>query len=123
MDELLYKETTGKIIGLSMKVHNELGPGFVEKVYQRALYLELKINKCQFEREKKIDIHYRNAHIGYEQVDFIVENKVIVELKAEKEINDINVAQMISYLKATKLKVGLIINFASKSLEFKRIVL
>lgn len=83
----------------------------------------MKSNKCKFEREKKISIVYKKSLIGYRQVDFIVDNKVLVELKAVSEINDIHVAQMISYLKAAKKKVGLILNFAGKRLEWKRVVL
>jgi GxxExxY protein len=122
MGKLEHGEITREIIGLAMKVHNELGPGFVEKVYQRAMYLELKPSKLKFEREKKIGIVYKKALIGYGQVDFIVDNKVLVELKAVTEINDIHIAQMISYLKAAKKQVGLILNFAGKKLEWKRVV-
>lgn len=122
MAELIYKDLTSQIIGLAMKVHRELGPGFVEKIYQRALYLELKRNKLRFERERKIEIMYNNANLGYFDADFIVDGKVIVELKATEYIGDIHLAQVISYSKAARLKVGLIINFANKSLEWKRVV-
>ena len=105
-----------------MKAHRDLGPGFVEKIYQRALYLEFKRSGLESEREKKINITYNKAKPGYFEADFIINNKVIVELKATQEIGDIHVAQIISYLKAAGLKVGLIINFGRKSLEWKWIV-
>lgn len=118
----LYSELTAKIIKLAIKVHKALGPGFVEKIYQRALYLEFKNNNLDFEREKQIYIHYYKANLGYEKVDFIIENKVIVELKAVEKINDIHLAQMISYLKASGCQIGLILNFAAKRLEIKRVI-
>lgn len=118
----LYSELTSKIIKLAIKAHKALGPGFVEKIYQRALYLEFKRNKLDFEREKQIYIYYNKANLGYEKVDFIVEDKVIVELKAVEKINEIHIAQMISYLKASGCKIGLILNFANRKLEIKRII-
>lgn len=106
-----------------MKVHRDLGPGFVEKVYQRALYLEFKSAGLKFDREKKVEILYNGAKIGFFDTDFIIDKKVIVELKATDYIGDVHLAQIMSYLKATKLKIGLILNFANKSLEWKRVVL
>jgi GxxExxY protein len=118
-----HKEITDKILKSAIKVHKKLGPGFVEKIYQRALFIELKKSGLKFEREKKISIRYENVNLGYEQIDFIVENKVLVELKAVSEIQNIHLAQVISYLKAAKLQVGLILNFAKQRLEIKRVVL
>lgn len=105
-----------------MKVHRDLGPGFVEKVYQRAMYLEFKNATIPFKREVKIEIMYKNANLGYFDADFIVDNKVIVELKAADYLGDLHLAQIISYLKAAKLKVGLLLNFANRSLEWKRVI-
>jgi GxxExxY protein len=122
MSELIYEDLTRQIIGIAMRVHRNLGAGFVEKVYQRALYLEFKNSKIKFEREKEIEIKYTGARIGYFNADFIIDDKVIIELKATDHIGDIHLAQIISYLKAAGLKVGLIINFANKSLEWKRVV-
>ena len=119
---LLYQDLTGQVIGIAIKVHKNLGPGFVEKVYQRALYLEFKRAGLKFEREKKIAITYNSANLGYFEVDFVVDNRVILELKATQEIGDIHMAQIISYLKAAEIKVGLILNFANRSLEWKRVV-
>lgn len=115
-------DLTSKIIGIAIKAHKKLGPGFVEKIYQRALYLDFKKNNFNFEREAKININYNGVNLGYEKVDFIVENKVIVELKAVSEILDIHKAKMLSYLKASGCKIGLIINFARQIIEIKRVI-
>lgn len=115
-------QVTKQIIGLAIKVHKTLGPGFVEKIYQRALYLEFKRNALQFEREKKISIYYNKALLGYEKVDFVIDNKVIVEVKCVHEINDIHKAQILSYLKAANTEIGLIINFAKPVIEVKRLI-
>ncbi len=120
--EYQYSELTDKIIKIAIDVHKILGPGFVEKVYQRALYIEFKKNKLRFSRERKIEIIYQGVNLGYEQVDFDIDNKVLVEIKAVNEINEIHLAQVISYLKASGRRVGLILNFARPTLEIKRIV-
>lgn len=115
-------ELTDKIIGTAISIHKDLKSGFVEKIYQRALYLELKNVGFKVEREKKINLSYKKANIGYGQVDFIVNNKVVVEVKAVSEIKDIHKSQLLSYLKLTNKKVGLILNFGKPVLEIKRIV-
>lgn len=122
MSMYLYKELTQKIIKIAINIHKELGPGFVEKIYQRAMYLDLQRSPLGFEREKKIKIVYHGVDLGYEKVDFIIENKVIVELKAVSEIQEIHRAKVISYLKASKCEVGLILNFATPKLTIKRVV-
>lgn len=120
--EYQYSDLTDKIIKIAIDIHRSLGPGFVEKIYQRALYLELKKNKFVFKREEKINVIYSGVNLGYEQVDFDIENKVLVEIKTVSEINEIHMAQVISYLKASKRKVGLILNFAKPKLEIKRVI-
>ncbi len=115
-------DLTQQIIGIAINIHKRLGPGFVEKVYQRALYLDLRKSRLIFEREKKINIYYNRANLGYEKVDFIVEGKVIVEVKTVSEIQEVHKAQVISYLKASKSKVGLILNFSKEKLEIRRLV-
>lgn len=121
-NEYQHSELTDKIIKLAIDVHKTLGSGFVEKIYQRALYLEFKKRGLRFNRESKISIIYRGANLGYEQVDFDIENKVLVEVKAVSEINEIHIAQVISYLKVSGRKVGLILNFAKPKLEIKRVI-
>lgn len=113
-------ELTNKIIKIAIDVHKALGPGFVEKIYQRALYLEFRNNKLKFSREKKIIVQYKKINLGYETVDFDIENLVLVEIKAVSEINNIHRAQLLSYLKAANRKTGLILNFARPTLEIKR---
>ncbi len=123
--ELKYKDITEKIIGASFEVHKFLGNGFQEVIYQRALAYELKVAGLAFEREIAHHIFYKDLPepIGKRSADFVVEGKVLVELKAVIELEDAHVAQALNYLKAYKLEVGLLINFGSKSLTFKRVVL
>jgi len=125
MPELKYKEITEKIIGASFEVHKFLGNGFQEVIYQRALAWELKQAGLTFNREIEQDIFYKQLiePIGTRRADFVVEGKVLVELKAVIELEDVHLAQVLNYLKAYKLEVGLLINFGSKSLTFKRLVL
>ena len=117
-----HSDLTDKIIQIAIRVHKSLGPGFVEKIYQRALYLEFKNSKLGFVREKRLSIYYKKVNLGYETVDFEVEGKVLIEVKAVSEINDIHRAQLLSYLKSSGCKVGLILNFARPTLEIKRLV-
>ncbi len=123
--ELKYKDITEKIIGASFEVHKFLGNGFQEVIYQRALAYELKEAGLEFEREIEKYIFYKDLPepIGKRRADFVVEQKVLVELKAVIELEDAHLAQALNYLKAYKLEVGLLINFGSKSLTFKRVVL
>ena len=125
MNELKYKGITEKIIGASFEVHKFLGNGFQEVIYQRALAYEMSQANLEFQREIEQDIYYRDLPepIGRRRADFVVEGKVLVELKAIKELEDVHLAQTLNYLKAYKLEVGLLINFGSKSLTFKRLVL
>ena len=125
MPELKYKEITEKIIGASFEVHKFLGNGFQEVIYQRALAWELTQARLSFVREIEQEIFYKQLQepIGTRRADFVVEGKVLVELKALIELEDVHLAQVLNYLKAYKLEVGLLINFGSKSLTFKRLVL
>ncbi|MCK5472757.1 MAG: GxxExxY protein [Planctomycetes bacterium] len=119
---LIHKETTGKIIGLAMEIYNQLGRGFLESVYEEAFAYELKLNKINFKRQEPVDVYYKGKKIKQFVCDLIVEDKVIVELKAIKRITELEIAQTINYLNAVKYEVGLLINFGSKSLEFKRLI-
>jgi GxxExxY protein len=124
-DDLKYKDITEKVIGASFEVHKFLGNGFQEVIYQRALAYELKRAGLAFEREIEQDIFYKDMPeaIGRRRADFVVEGKVLVELKAVIELEDVHLAQILNYLKAYRIEVGLLINFGSKSLTFKRLVL
>ena len=125
MVELKHKDITEKIIGASFEVHKFLGNGFQEVIYQRAFAWEMSQVGLLFAREIEQDIYYKNLlePIGIRRADFVVEGKVLVELKAIIQLEDVHLAQALNYLKAYKLEVGLLINFGSKSLTFKRLVL
>jgi GxxExxY protein len=113
---------TERIIGIGIKIHNTLGPGFVEKIYEKAMAYEFKLTKMKFKEQAKIDVRYETIDLGYQRIDFLVNDKVIVEMKSVGELNNIHVAQMLSYLKTTNKKVGLILNFAEVKLGIKRVV-
>lgn len=118
----LYSDITDKVIKAATVVHNALGPGLVEKLYQRALKIELTKRGITSQREKQIEMRYEGHNIGWDKIDFDVEEKVLVELKAVTALNEIHRAQMISYLKSSGRRIGLIINFANIKLEIKRII-
>ena len=116
-----YSELTGKIIGCAMKVRSVLGNGFQEVIYQRCMAIEMRDQLLEFVREFEMRIFYKEIEVGTRRVDFFVEDKVMVELKAVTSLEDVHLAQALNYLEAYKLDTGLLINFGSKSLEFKRI--
>ena len=115
-------ELTGKIIGCCMEVHRYLGNGFQEVIYPRALAIEFSHQNIAFSREHEMAIFYKDENIGTRRVDFFVENKVMVELKAIIHLEDVHLAQAINYLEVYGLQTGLLINFGAKSLEFKRVM-
>ncbi len=117
-----YSDITGKIIGCAMEVHRYLGNGFQEVIYQRALSLEMQQQGLSFSREHEMQIHYKGIEIGTRRVDFFVEEKVMVEIKAVIQLEDVHLAQAINYLEAYGLEIGLLINFGSRSLQFKRVI-
>ena len=117
----MYEDITKRIIGSAMKVHSTLGNGFQEVIYQRALAIEMGYEGLSFSRELEMPIYYRNEQIGTRRVDFFVEEKIMVELKAIIKLEDVHLAQALNYLEAYKMDVGLLINFGAKSLEFKRV--
>jgi GxxExxY protein len=121
-EQYLHSELTGKIIGCAMEVHRTLGNGFQEVIYQRALAIELAQQKLHFSREHEMQIYYKGVEIGTRRVDFFVEGKVMVELKAVIQLEDVHLAQAINYLEAYGLEVGLLINFGSRSMQFKRVM-
>lgn len=118
---MLHEELTGRIIGCSMEVHKRLGNGFQEVIYQRALKIELGLVGLSFEREMEMPVFYRDLEIGTRRVDFFVENRIMVELKAVIRLEDAHLAQAMNYLEAYQMEIGLLINFGARSLEFKRV--
>ena len=117
-----YSLETGKIIGLSMEVHKVLGNGFQEVIYQRALEIEFARNNIPFKREFEMPIKYKNEQIGTRRVDFLLYDKISVELKALTKLEPVHFAQAINYLEAYNLEIGLLLNFGSASLEIKRLL-
>jgi GxxExxY protein len=117
----LHSELTAKIIGCAMEVHRVLGNGFQEVIYQRALEIEMLSQGLDFTREHEMKIYYKGVDIGTRRVDFFVEEKVMVEIKAVITLEDVHLAQAINYLEAYGLAVGLLLNFVSRSLQYKRV--
>jgi GxxExxY protein len=117
-----YKEITGSIIGAAMIVHKTLGNGFQEVIYQRAMEIELTLFNLEYKREFVMPIYYRGTHIGTRRVDFLIMDLISVEIKAVIKLEDVHLGQAINYLEAYNLEIGLLINFGSKSLEFKRLL-
>ena len=121
--ELIYKQEVFDIIGAAMEVHRELGCGFLEAVYQEALELEFQLRNIPYRREAKLDIYYKGQLLNKQyEADFICYDKIIVELKALSDLIPEHESQLLNYLKATKMRVGLLINFGQQSLEYKRMV-
>lgn len=118
---LEHEELTGKIIGAAIRVHTELGPGFIESIYEEALALELQAAGIPFERQKVIRVLYRGQQVGEHRLDLLMDKRVVVEHKAVSELENIFFARTRSYLKALDLKHGLLLNFAAMPLTIKRV--
>ncbi len=121
-EKRVFEKLSEVIIGAAIKVHKELGPGYLESIYEEALKIELSETNLNFECQKEIKIEYHGKEVGTHRLDLVIGKEIIVELKAVKELADAHLAQLISYLKATDLKVGLLLNFAKPTLEIKRVV-
>ena len=117
---MIQKEITEKIIGCAYKVYNNLGSGFLESVYEKCLLIELKKHGLKAENQKTIKVKYDNEIVGDFIADLLVEDKIIIELKAIRELNKIHEAQLVNYLTATGLDIGLLINFADERVQIKR---
>jgi len=120
--EHLYSDLTYKIIGAAMTVHSTLGPGHPEEVYQKALEYELQANKIPFESQKAVSILYKGNQVGLRYLDFLVEDKVIMEIKSVSQIDLLHEWQVLSYFAATPYEVALLINFGKLKLEYKRML-
>lgn len=116
-----YSDLTQKIIGCAMEVHNTLGNGFQEVIYQRALEIELKEAGLHYAREFDMPVMYKKIQIGNRRVDFLIENKISCELKAVIELEKVHLAQAINYLEAYNLEIGLLLNFGNTRLQFHRL--
>jgi GxxExxY protein len=120
--ELEHEELTNKIIGCAIKVHKKLGPGFIESIYENAFIIELQKKGLSFERQKEVVIKYDGVEVGRHRLDLIINDTIVVELKAVKNIEDVHFAIVKSYLKALGKEHGLIINFSKPVLEVKRVI-
>ena len=122
MSVFLHGEVTEQVIGAAFEVWKELGYGYLEKVYENALIVELGLRGIKAEQQHEIEVYYKGVLVGKYVADVLAQDKVIVELKAEKEYNAKHEAQLLNYLKATGIRVGLLLNFGEKKCEFKRLV-
>jgi len=119
----LHEKLTEEIISRIIKVHQTLGPGFLESIYKRALILELDQASLHLETEKEIIVFYSGQEIGRHRLDLLVETQIVLEIKAVQELNSSHYAQVRSYLKATGLRVGLLVNFSKLQADYRRIEL
>jgi GxxExxY protein len=122
MSELLYKELTFAVIGAAMEVHKILGPGFLEAVYQAALARELTLRSIPFEQQVRLPVTYKDVLIGEYIADFVIDGKLILEIKAASQLNANHQAQAMHYLAATGYRLALLINFSAGSLEHRRVI-
>jgi GxxExxY protein len=122
MEEIVYKELSYQIMAAVFEVHNTLGFGFLEKVYERALLKELCLRKIPVEAQKEIEVFYKGDEIGTYFADLVVNNEILLELKAVETLSNIHKAQVLNYLKATDLKLGLLINFGRERVQYERLV-
>lgn len=113
-------QTTNRILGAAIRVHRELGPGFLESVYEEALAIEFAEQGIAFERQKPVAVMYRGQHVGEHRLDYLVEGRVVLELKAISDLLDVHFAIVRSYLRATNLNDALLLNFAAPTLTIKR---
>lgn len=116
-----HEKLTHSIIGAAMEVHKHMGNGFQEVVYQRALAIEMHLRNIEFAREQEMPLLYKGHDVGTRRVDFFVEEKIMVEIKAVINLEDVHLAQAMNYVEAYNLEIGLLINFGAKSLQFKRV--
>ena len=120
---ILYKELSHTIIGIAMRVHTRLGAGLPEICYSRAMAIEFDDNHIPYSREFKVTVHYNDEPVGFLIPDLVVDNKIILEFKSDNSIYPYHISQLFSYLSATKLRLGYVLNFGVKSLQFKRVII
>jgi len=122
MAELVYKKLSYLIVGVLFNVYNELGGGYQEKYYQRAIALELKKLKISFKEQALVNLNYRGENIGKYYIDFVIENKIVLEIKVTPRFYSRDIKQVLAYLKATGLPLGILASFSKKRLKFKRVL-
>ena len=121
-EQYIHSEITAEIMNIAFEVNKIIGPGFVESVYQRAMLVECNLRNVETDSEIELPIFYKNVKVGSRRADLLIKKKVIIELKAITELNDTHLAQAINYLEAFNLEVGLLLNFGSKSIQYKRVI-
>ena len=121
-EEYIHSDITSEILNVAFEVHKIIDPGFVESVYPKAMLVEFGLMSIETDSEIELSVYYKNVKVGSRRADLLIKKKVIVELKAVTDLNDNHLAQAINYLEAFNLEVGLLINFASKSLQYKRVI-
>lgn len=119
---MIYEDLSHVILNIAFTIHNSLGPGFTEGLYEKAFIYELEERGIAYETQKVITIHYKGKPLGIYRLDLVIDGKVIVELKAVTELNHLFKQQLISYLKATEMQLGLLINFGSRSVQHERVI-
>ena len=122
MTEILHKRLSYQVVGAAMEVHRQLGPGFLEKVYQTALAHELKLQGIPFEEQKRLTVNYKDIVVGEYVADFVIDGKIIVEIKAVSNLTSSHQAQALNYLAATGYKLAILLNFGATSLQQRRVV-
>jgi len=120
-DKVIYRELSYQVMQAVFEVHNALGPGFVESVYEEALAYELELRRIPFERQKGVTVHYKDRAVGTHRLDLVVDGKIVLELKAVSALTDVFKQQTRSYLKAADLRLGLLVNFGTPRVESTRI--
>lgn len=122
-DRILYKELSYKIVGLAMQVHRELGPGFLERVYENSMMIMFEENGIPAQAQLPIKVHFHGRIVGDYIADILVDNSIILELKAQERLMLVHKAQTLNYLRATNLRLAILLNFGKASLEYERFVL
>jgi GxxExxY protein len=120
-DKVIYRELSYQVMQAIFEVHNALGPGFVENVYEEALAYELELRRIPFERQKAVTVHYKDRGVGTHRLDLVVDGKIVLELKAVSTLTDVFKQQTLSYLKAADLRLGRLVNFGTPRVEYTRI--
>ena len=123
MNNILYKDLSYQIIGLAMEVHRKLGYGFLEKVYENSLMILFRREGIRSEQQYPIKVNFEREVVGNYVADILIEDKIIIELKCVEKINNIHKAQALNYLKATRMRLAIILNFAKEKLQYERLVL
>jgi GxxExxY protein len=120
-DKIIHREPSYQIMKAVFEVHNTLGPGYLEKVYEEALAVELELLNIPFERQKEITVIYKVRHVGQHRLDFVIDGRIVLELKSVSTLANVHKKQVLSYVKATDLRLGILVNFATLRVQSERI--